>query len=177
MLWLSEQFLSDLSEICGMNLIFSVHSLLLFHCIIPFLQLSYFSIDQWFTNLTLYQSLVQASNKSCSISIVHQKQLSFHINPAIFSLLTLDSSREVSTGVTYPDKVYMLRWKAWSWHDCEFVFFCGDRYNFNMDSRVSIPLLTPFTRYLEWKLNIISSLKRQGLYELSIGLFFPRKNS
>ena len=39
-----------------------------------------------------------------------------------------------------------------------------------MDSILSAPLLTPFTRYLEWKLKIILSLKRQGLYEISIGL-------
>ena len=37
-----------------------------------------------------------------------------------------------------------------------------------MDS--SVPLLTPFTRYLEWKLKMIASLKRLGLYEVSIGL-------
>ena len=39
-----------------------------------------------------------------------------------------------------------------------------------MDSRLSVPLLTPFTRYSEWKLKMISSLKRQGLYEVSIRL-------
>ena len=38
-----------------------------------------------------------------------------------------------------------------------------------MDSRVSVPLIAPFTSYLEWKLNMISYLKRQGLYEISIG--------
>ena len=38
-----------------------------------------------------------------------------------------------------------------------------------MDSRVSVPLLSPFTSYSEWKLKKISSLKRQGLYEISIG--------
>ena len=37
-----------------------------------------------------------------------------------------------------------------------------------MDS--SVPLLTPFTSYLEWKLKIIASLKSQGLYEVSIGI-------
>ena len=37
-----------------------------------------------------------------------------------------------------------------------------------MDS--SIPLLTPFTSYSEWKLKMIASLKRRGLYEVSIGL-------
>ena len=37
-----------------------------------------------------------------------------------------------------------------------------------MDS--SIPLLTPFTSYSEWKLKMIASLKKQGLYEVSIGL-------
>ena len=48
------------------------------------------------------------------------------------------------------------------------VIFC--RYNFNMDLRLSVPLLTPFTRYLEWKLKMISSLRKQGLYKVSIGV-------
>ena len=39
-----------------------------------------------------------------------------------------------------------------------------------MDSRLSVPLLTPFTRYSECKLKMISFLKRQGLCEVSIGL-------
>ena len=39
-----------------------------------------------------------------------------------------------------------------------------------MDSKLSIPFLTPSTRYLEWKLKMISSLKRQDLYEVSIGI-------
>ena len=39
-----------------------------------------------------------------------------------------------------------------------------------MDSRLSIPLLTPFTRYSEWKLKMISYIKKQGLYDVSIGL-------
>ena len=39
-----------------------------------------------------------------------------------------------------------------------------------MDSRLSVPLLTPSTRYSEWKLKMISYLKRQGLYEVSIGI-------
>ena len=38
-----------------------------------------------------------------------------------------------------------------------------------MDLRVLVPLLSPFTSYLEWKLKMISYLKRQGLYEISIG--------
>ena len=38
-----------------------------------------------------------------------------------------------------------------------------------MDSILSVPLLTPSTRYSEWKLKMIASLKRQGLYEVSIG--------
>ena len=37
-----------------------------------------------------------------------------------------------------------------------------------MDSRVSIPLIAPFIRYSEWKLKMISSLMRQGLYEVSV---------
>ena len=39
-----------------------------------------------------------------------------------------------------------------------------------MDSILSFPFLTPFTRYSEWKLKMISSLKRQGLCEVSIRL-------
>ena len=38
-----------------------------------------------------------------------------------------------------------------------------------MDSIFPVPLLTPFTRYSEWKLKMISYIKRQGLYEISIG--------
>ena len=39
-----------------------------------------------------------------------------------------------------------------------------------MDSRLSVPLLTPVTRYSESKSEMILSLKRQGLYEVYIGL-------
>ena len=39
-----------------------------------------------------------------------------------------------------------------------------------MDSRLSVPLLTPFTRYSKWKLKMVPSLKRQGLYEVSVGI-------
>ena len=39
-----------------------------------------------------------------------------------------------------------------------------------MDSILSVPRLTPSTRYSEWKLKMIASLKRQGLYEVSMGL-------
>ena len=39
-----------------------------------------------------------------------------------------------------------------------------------MDLRLSFPLLIPFTIYSKWKLKMIASLKRQGLYEVSIGL-------
>ena len=39
-----------------------------------------------------------------------------------------------------------------------------------MELILSIPLLTPSTRYSEWKLKMIASLKWQGLYEVSIGL-------
>ena len=39
-----------------------------------------------------------------------------------------------------------------------------------MDSILSIPLLNPSIRYSEWKLKMIASLKRQGLYEVSIGI-------
>ena len=37
-----------------------------------------------------------------------------------------------------------------------------------MDS--SVPLLTLFTNYSEWKKKMIASLMRQGLYGVSIGL-------
>ena len=37
-----------------------------------------------------------------------------------------------------------------------------------MDS--SVPLLTPFKSYSEWKLKMIAYLKRQDFYEVSIGL-------
>ena len=39
-----------------------------------------------------------------------------------------------------------------------------------MDSILSVPLLTPYTRYSEWKLKMSAYLKRQCLYEVSIGL-------
>ena len=42
-----------------------------------------------------------------------------------------------------------------------------------------VPLLTLLTNYLEWKMNMIASLKRQDLYEVSIGLgeeSFERKH-
>ena len=39
-----------------------------------------------------------------------------------------------------------------------------------MDSILSVPLLTPSTRQSEWKLKMIAYMKRQGLYEVSIGL-------
>ena len=39
-----------------------------------------------------------------------------------------------------------------------------------MDSKLSVPLLTPSTRYSEWKLKMIAYLKRQGLYEVSNGI-------
>ena len=39
-----------------------------------------------------------------------------------------------------------------------------------MDSMLSVPFLTPSIRYSEWNLKMIASLKRQGLYEVSMGL-------
>ena len=39
-----------------------------------------------------------------------------------------------------------------------------------MDLILSVPLLTPSTRYTEWKLKMIASVERQSLYEVSIGL-------
>ena len=39
-----------------------------------------------------------------------------------------------------------------------------------MDSILSVPLLTPSRRYSEWKLNMISYIKRQDIYEVYIGL-------
>ena len=38
-----------------------------------------------------------------------------------------------------------------------------------MDTILSVPL-TPSTRYLEWKSKMIAYLKRQGLYEVYMGL-------
>ena len=46
-----------------------------------------------------------------------------------------------------------------------------------MDS--SVPLLTSFTSYSEWKLKMIASLKRRVLYEVSIGIgkeFYENEN-
>ena len=43
----------------------------------------------------------------------------------------------------------------------------------------SVPLLTLFTNYSKWKMKMIASLKRQDLYEVSIGLgeeSFQRKD-
>ena len=39
-----------------------------------------------------------------------------------------------------------------------------------MDSKLSVPLLTPSTRYSEWKMKMIASMKREDIYEVSIGL-------
>ena len=39
-----------------------------------------------------------------------------------------------------------------------------------MDSKLSVPRLTPSIRYSKWKLKMIASLKRQDLYEVSIGI-------
>ena len=39
-----------------------------------------------------------------------------------------------------------------------------------MGLKLSVPLLTPSTRYSKWKMKMISSLKRQYLYEVSIGI-------
>ena len=39
-----------------------------------------------------------------------------------------------------------------------------------MNSRLSVPLLTPFTRYSKRKLKMIVYLKRQGIYDVSIVL-------
>ena len=39
-----------------------------------------------------------------------------------------------------------------------------------MDSKLSVLLLTPSIRYSEWKLKMISSLNRQDLYEMYIGI-------
>ena len=120
---------------------------------------SHFPIDQWFNNLTWYQILVQDRNKSCLISIVHQKQLSFHINLGIIALLPLDSSREVYPCVTDSKKVHMVRWKGLNWHmianwigfvvffACIYVTSWGiDLSTYKkMDSSALIPqILTPF---------------------------------
>ena len=39
-----------------------------------------------------------------------------------------------------------------------------------MNLRLLVPLLTPSTRYSEWKMKMISSLNRKDLYEVSIGI-------
>ena len=39
-----------------------------------------------------------------------------------------------------------------------------------MDSILLVPLLTPSPTYSKWKSNMIASLKRQGLYEVCMGL-------
>ena len=39
-----------------------------------------------------------------------------------------------------------------------------------MDSKLLVPLLTPPTRYSKWKMKMISSLKGQGIYDVSIGI-------
>ena len=38
-----------------------------------------------------------------------------------------------------------------------------------MDSKTTVPLLTPFTSYVEWKLSMFAYLWRQCFYEVSIG--------
>ena len=48
---------------------------------------------------------------------------------------------------------------------CRFIL----QVQLRMDSRVPVPLFYPFTSYSEWKLKMISYLKRQGIYEISIG--------
>ena len=50
--------------------------------------------------------------------------------------------------------------------------FCSDilQVQLHMDSILSIPILTPSTKYSEWMLKMIAYMKRQGLYEVSIGL-------
>ena len=61
--------------------------------------------------------------------------------------------------------------------DLTVPLLCFCRYNFEMDS--SVPLLTLFTNYSEWKMKMIASLKRQDIYEVSIGLgdeSFERKD-
>ena len=39
-----------------------------------------------------------------------------------------------------------------------------------MDLKLLVPLFTPSTIYSEWNMKMTSSLKRQELYEVSIGL-------
>ena len=49
-----------------------------------------------------------------------------------------------------------------------------------MDLILSVRLLTPSTRYSEWKSKMTASMKRQGLYEVSMGLgkeSYERKTS
>ena len=54
----------------------------------------------------------------------------------------------------------------------EYFWFCNDilQVQLHMDSILSVPLLTPSTRYSKWKLKMNVSLKRQGLYEVATTL-------
>ena len=54
----------------------------------------------------------------------------------------------------------------------KYFLFCSDilQVQLHLDLILSVPLLTPSTRYLEWKLNMIASMKRQDIYEVSIGI-------
>ena len=61
-------------------------------------------------NKAWYQSFL-GKKQVCPFSIVHQKQLGFHISPAKYAFLALDSFREVSMGVMNTKKVYMSIWR------------------------------------------------------------------
>ena len=52
--------------------------------------------------------------------------------------------------------------------DLTVPLLCFCKYKFEMDS--SVPLLTLFTNYSEWKKKMIASLMRRGLYGVSIRL-------
>ena len=95
----------------------------------------------------------------------------------------MDSSREVSAGVTDLEKVYMSRWKARNWHDCELILVfsmllaspyvsCWEidwsTYRL-MDSLFLIPrILTPFN-YVDWREDMQVSLHKLGLFRMTMG--------
>ena len=107
-----------------MNSFPSVYWSQLFHCIIPFQYLSYWPVDIWFSNLTWYQSLVQAKTQTLETFIVHQKQLSFHIIPGTIALLPLDFIQRILSrcdGIWKSAHVEAERIEMT--YDCELVCF------------------------------------------------------
>ena len=89
-------------------------------------QLLSFSCRSMFNNLTWYQSLVQASNKSCLISIIYQKKLSFHINPRIITLLPLDYVQRILSKCDRPwESVHVKVERLETDMIANWIFFCN----------------------------------------------------